>query len=124
MSHALETREKEVNRRLDTIGWGTLLVIVGLSALAGTAPGWSWFSEHGWMIAVGGLLIGINAYRLSIGLAISWFTTILGAFAVAGGVADLTGVDLPIGPGLLIVFGVAIVYSVIRRREPATGGDR
>lgn len=121
MTHALDTREKEVNSRLDTIGWGVVLVIIGLSALAGSTSEWSWFSEHGWMIAVGALFLGINAYRLAVGIPISWFTTILGAFAVAGGVADLTGVDLPIGPAVLIVIGLSIVLSVWRRAEHPTG---
>lgn len=40
MTHALDTHEKEVNRRIDTIGWGVVLVIVGLSALAGSTTEW------------------------------------------------------------------------------------
>ena len=121
MTHALDTREKETNSRIDTIGWGVVLVIIGLSALAGSTSEWAWFSEHGWMIAVGALFLGINLYRLTVGIPISWFTTILGAFAVAGGLADLTGVDLPIGPAVLIVIGLAIVFSVWRRTERPPG---
>lgn len=121
MTHALDTREKEINSRLDTIGWGVVLMIIGLSALAGSTSDWAWFSEHGWMIAVGALFIGINLYRLAVGIPISWFTTILGAFAVSGGVADLTGVDLPVGPALLIAIGLAIVFSVWRRAERPAG---
>jgi uncharacterized membrane protein YkgB len=119
MTHALESRDKEVNRRIDTIGWGVVLVIVGLSALAGTTTEWKWFSDHGWMIAVGALFLGINLYRFLIGMPISWFTTLLGAFAVAGGLADLTGTDLPIGPAVLIAIGLALVASVWRRSNPA-----
>ena len=117
MTHAIDTREKEINTRIDTIGWGVVLVIIGLSALAGSTSDWAWFSEHGWMIAVGALFIGVNLYRLAVGIPISWFTTILGVFAVAGGLADLTGVDLPIGPAVLIAIGLAIVFSVSRRTE-------
>ena len=119
MTHAVDTREKDINSRLDTIGWGVVLVIIGLSALAGATSEWSWFSEHGWMIAVGALFLGINLYRLTVDIPISWFTTLLGGFAVAGGVADLTGVDMPIGPAVLIVIGLAIVFSVWRRAEHA-----
>jgi hypothetical protein len=121
VTHALDTREKEINSRIDTIGWGVVLVIIGLSALAGSTSEWRWFSEHGWMIAVGALFIGINLYRLTVGIPISWFTTILGAFAVAGGLADLTGVDLPIGPAVLIAIGLAVVFSVWQRGERPAG---
>ena len=100
---------REVNR-LDSIGWGLFLVMTGGLLL------FSSFVPSGtWLIGTGILLLALNAVRHFRGLGFSLFTLILGALALAAGLADLAHVGFPIFAVALVAFGVAVLVKPITK---------
>lgn len=102
----MKTESKEaLNRRLETVGWGLFLVIIGALWLipAGFVP------EGTWLIAAGVIMLGVNGMRYLNDITMSKSTLFLGILAVLFGISDFAGVALPFLPILLILFGAAII---------------
>lgn len=97
------------DKRLDTIGWAIFLILTGVIWLLpeGQVPRGAWF------MATGILLLGLNAIRAYTRASISGFTTILGALALAAGLAAYWGVELPIFAIGMIVMGLAILLRQV-----------
>jgi hypothetical protein len=107
-----DTRRESANR-IDNIGWGLFLVMTGGLLL------FSNFVPSGtWLVGTGLLLLALNAVRHLRGLDLNLFTLILGALALAAGLADLAHVGFPIFAVALVAFGIAIlVRPRARTRE-------
>jgi hypothetical protein len=100
----------DFGRRLDGIGWGLFLLMTGLLWLVPSdrvPPGT-------WLIGTGALLLGLNAVRHLNGLAINVLTAALGALALAGGFADLGGLELPLLAISLVAVGAAVLFKALR----------
>ncbi len=94
-----------LNKRLEDIGWGLLLLLTGgiLLVPARQVP-------HGtWLIGAGIVLLGLNAVRYRNGIKMSMFSTILGLLALAGGLGEFYGVQLPPFALFLILLGASII---------------
>ena len=102
-----ETRRKQLNDRLDGIGWALFLIMIGGLSLVPQEqlPGGVW------MIGVGVIMLGINVVRLINRVPLSSFTLILGSAVLIIGVGSLLGLDLPLLPILLIVLGLNALYK-------------
>ena len=99
-------------KRLDEIGWAIFFILTGVIWLfpeAQVPPGT-------WFIAIGLLLLGLNAIRAIAKVPVSGFTTLLGALALGVGLAALFGVELPIVAIGLILFGFALLYRQLVAR--------
>jgi hypothetical protein len=103
-----------VKRRIDAVGWGLLLILTGGvflmpdEHLAGVA----------WLIGVGLVLLSVAAVRHLNGLGPGTANLVLGSVALAGGLAGLFGLSLPLLPILLILFGVCLLISPLLEKEP------
>lgn len=111
--------EQVVAKTIERLGWGLLLIWVGIAFLANV--GWG-----GGLVGVGVILLGAQAARAYYGLKIDRFGLALGVcFAVAGfsRLFDLQLDKAPISgwlvPILFIVAGVAALVSAWRRRPGA-----
>ncbi|HET7373923.1 MAG TPA: hypothetical protein VFJ20_11075 [Gemmatimonadaceae bacterium] len=105
-----ETR-RETNR-LDNIGWGLFLVMTGgLLLFSSIVPSGTW------LVATGILLLALNAVRHFRGLGFSLFTLILGALALAAGLADLAHVGFPIFAVALVAFGIAVLVKPMPKQR-------
>jgi len=86
---ALEHDSKAValNKRLEGMGWGLFLVMLGGFALVpeSTIP------RGVWSIGVGLIMLGLNLARYYYKLKLSGFTTFLGVMSLFGGIAQLAG---------------------------------
>jgi hypothetical protein len=110
------TRDSEkriVKRRIDAVGWGLLLIVSGGALLV---P-----DEHlagvAWLIGVGLVLLGAAAVRYLNGIGPGAGNLILGSVALAGGLAGLFGLSLPLLPILLILFGASLLVSALLEKE-------
>jgi len=105
---AVQDPEKAaLNKRLETIGWGCFLVLLGGFMFVPeeiVRGGW-------WSIGVGLIMLGLNAARYFNGLRMSGFTTFLGIISVIGGVLDLVGMEGVNGAILLIVLGGYLILK-------------
>src|SRR5260370_36970135 len=91
------------NERLENIGWGLFLVIIGATWLA---PG-AQVPLGVWLIGAGLIMLGLNAVRYFGGIKTSSFTIGLGAIALAAGIASALSVK--VFGVLLILMGASII---------------
>lgn len=101
-----------LEKQLDGIGWGLLLVITGAVWLA---PDWQ-TGESAWLIATGVLLLALNAVRRRMHVAVSGLTTFLGALALVAGLGDVLGIELPLlAIGFIVIGGSIALKAFIAR---------
>jgi hypothetical protein len=110
MSSPLDAGKRDLNRRLETVGWGLFLIMLGGFALLKEVP------EGTWLIGAGLIMLGLNAVRLLAGIRASWFTLVLGTIALLSGLGSVLGIDIPVGPLLIILIGLAIVVRALQPR--------
>ena len=102
-----------MDKRLDAIGWGLFLIMIGGLWLLpeGTLP------DGTWLIGMGLIILGLNAYRIYIGIKISGFWIVIGILALGSGLSEVFYLDLPIIPILLILFGGSIIFKHFRTKD-------
>ncbi len=90
-----------LNKRLESIGWGLFLIMLGGFALVPeqTIP------KGLWPIGVGVIMLGLNVTRYFNKIRMSGFTTFLGIISIIGGVLELLGVKSLEGALFLIILG-------------------
>jgi hypothetical protein len=96
-----------LNKRLETIGWGCFLLLLGGFALVPdeTIP------KGVWAIGVGVIMLGLNAARYFSKVRMSGFTTVLGILALLGGITELLGFTSLEGGLLLIILGAYLIIK-------------
>lgn len=92
-------------RRLDQIGWGIFLIMIGTIWLVPGVPSGTW------LIGTGILLLVLNAVRSSLAIPWSGFWVAVGAVALAAGLGDVIGIRLPLFPICLVIIGVALIVK-------------
>ena len=105
-------------QRLDEIGWAIFFILTGVIWLLPEAqvPPGTWF------MAIGLLLLGLNAIRALAKVPVSGFTTLLGTLVLVAGLAAFLGFELPILAIGLILFGFALLYrQVVGAKGPVIG---
>lgn len=100
-----QPRDRRQGHRLDEIAWALVLIMTGALWLAPKAM----FPEGTWLAGLGLILLGLNAARRIRGIGVNGFGIAVGVVALAAGASRMAGLDLPLVPVLLIVFGVALV---------------
>jgi hypothetical protein len=97
---------QSLNQRYETITWGAIFVLIGLtSLLPGVHPGAG-------TLGIGIILLGLNGARLLKKIPVNGFTLTLGLVAAILGGAVLIGslqgyqLDGPLFPALLIAIGI------------------
>jgi len=105
---AIQNPEKAaLNKRLENIGWGLFLIMLGGFALVPdeTVP------KGLWSIGVGVIMLGLNATRYYYKIKMSGFTTFLGVVSLVSGILELLGsVELG-GAIFLIVLGAYLLVK-------------
>ena len=103
----LDSEKAALNKRLETIGWGCFLVMLGGFMLVPHTV----IAQGFWSIGVGVIMLGLNVARYLNGIKMSGFTTFLGVISVLGGVLQLTGLEAIEGPFLLIILGAFLLVK-------------
>lgn len=96
-----------LNKRLETIGWGLFLIMLGGFALVPHAL----VSPGVWSIGVGLIMLGLNVTRYFYGIKMSGFTTLLGILSLFGGIAQLLGFDALEGALFFIILGAYLIFK-------------
>ena len=102
-----------LDKRLDAIGWGLFLIMIGGFWLApeGSVP------EGTWLIGTGFIILGLMGVRALYGIRINKFWLILGVVALAFGVSDVYGVNIPVFPILIVLIGLSIVHKSLAKKK-------
>lgn len=100
-------RDAALDHRLDDIGWGLFLVLLGGLWLLPQG----WVPDGTWLIGTGVLLLALNAVRRAYGIPVHGIGVLLGALALLAGLAALAHVSAPLIPAFLVVVGAWIVLK-------------
>ena len=103
----IDADKAALNKRLETIAWGLLLVMLGGFLLV---PG-NQFPKGWWSIGVGVIMLGLNVARYFMNVRMSGFTTFLGIVAIISGVLELAGWDILEGAFFLIILGAYLLIK-------------
>ena len=96
-----------LNKRMETIAWGLFLIMLGGFMFVPE----EFVSGGFWPIAVGLIMLGLNAARYFNGIRMSGFTTALGIISVIGGILELAGWSKLEGSILLIILGAYLILK-------------
>lgn len=103
----IDEEKAALNKRLEAIGWGLFLVMVGGFIIVPHDV----VSEGLWSIGVGVIMLGLNVTRYFYGIKMSGFTTLLGIIAFFGGITQLLWYQ-DIGGALpLIILGAYLLLK-------------
>ena len=102
-----EEKNADLNKQLEDIGWGLLLIVIGGLLLV---PG-EQVPQGAWLILAGVIMLALNGVRYLNGIRASFFTTALGALALIAGLGSLLGVELPLFALFLLLIGMSLVLK-------------
>jgi hypothetical protein len=96
-----------LNQRLEMIGWGCFLIMLGGFILVPHTV----VAKGFWSIGVGVIMLGLNAARYALKIRMSGFTTFLGIISLVGGILQLLGLEAIEGAFLLIILGAFLLVK-------------
>lgn len=101
------SQKSKLEKRIDAVAWGLFLIMIGGLWLApeGSIP------EGTWLIGAGIIILGLSYFRYINRIKISGFWIFLGLLALGSGLGDFFGLDLPVFPILLVIFGASIILK-------------
>lgn len=95
----------QLDRRLNDIGWGLLLMLTGaIWLLPPTAV-----PAGTWLFGVAAILVGVNVARYIKHIAVSGFSVVVGIAAFVAAVSQLWRTDPPLVAIFLFVIGTSLV---------------
>jgi hypothetical protein len=108
-----DPKEKALDQRLDALGWGLFLIMIGGLWLAPEG----WVPEGTWLIGTGVIILGLMLIRYVNGIRVNGFWLVVGLIALGFGISDVFGLDVPVLPILLIIIGVHILLKPLLQRK-------
>ncbi len=100
-------------KKLDAVGWGIFFIWIGIASLA----------DVGWgagLLGVGVITLGTQAARKYYGFPVDRLWLVIGSVFAVWGVLELFKIQL--GGALLIIAGIVIIVSALRRKPKQRGG--
>jgi hypothetical protein len=104
---AIDPDKAALNQRLEAVGWGCFLIMLGGFMLVPHTV----VARGFWSIGVGVIMLGLNAARYILKMRMSGFTTFLGLVSLVGGVLQLAGLEAIEGAFLLIILGTFLLVK-------------
>jgi len=108
-----DTQKSALNKRLESIGWALFLIMIGGLWLVPDER----VPKGTWLIGAGLIMLGLNGARYVSGIKMSGFTIVLGVLALAAGLGDFFGIDLPLLAILLILIGANIIIKPLIEKK-------
>ena len=108
----LTINNPHLDRRLNDIGWGLLMMLTGAIWLLppeAVPPGT-------WLFGVAVILVGVNVVRYVRHLAVSGFSLIVGVAAFVAAVSQLWRTDPPLVAIFLLAIGISLVAKPLFAR--------
>jgi hypothetical protein len=97
-------------KNIDAIGWGSFLIWVGIAIIAD-------FGFPIGLLGVGIITLIAQIMRKSFNHKVEVFWVIAGFLFVIGGISGIMKIDIPLIPILIIIAGIVILTSVIKRKK-------
>ena len=107
------TRKLALSKRLEEFGWAVLLIAIGTIWLVPDKM----IPQGSWLIAVGLILLGLNAIRSVNAIRVGGFSLAVGIFALIFGLGEFFGLKLPLFPIALIVIGFGMLLKPLFEKD-------
>lgn len=108
-----DPKKKALDQRLDALGWGLFLIMIGGLWLAPEG----WVPEGTWLIGTGIIILGLMLIRYVNGIRVNGFWLVVGLIALGFGMSDVFGLDVPVFPILLIIIGIHILLKPLLKKN-------
>lgn len=73
--------------------------------------------EGTWLIGAGVIILVLICIRFLYGIKISGVWLVIGTLALAFGISDFSGLNLPVFPILIILFGLSIILRPLFKNK-------
>ena len=103
----IDEDKSALNKRLEGIGWGCFLVMLGGFMLVPDEL----INKGYWSIGVGLIMLGLNAARYAYKIRMSGFTTFLGIVSLLSGITQLFGYEEVGGALFFIILGAYLILK-------------
>ena len=100
--------------KIDALGWGAFFLWLGIVFLTEMSPGVA-------LLGIGIIIWGGQIARLASRLDLEGFWAVVGTGFLLGGAWQLLQTDLPLGPVLLILAGLAVILTTLLRKHHRAG---
>ena len=105
-----EAHKQILEKKLATIGWGVFFGWIGIVMLMEAGSGIV-------LLGIGVVTLGMQGVRKYYLLDFERFWLLCGALFLAGGIWDLAQLDLPFVPIVLVLVGVVLIGSTLRKKQ-------
>jgi hypothetical protein len=102
--------QRPLEARLETAAWGMIAILVG-AVLLPSGPLTYWLAA-----LAGAGLLGVSALRRASGIAVNWFSAVLGGVMVVAGAAALAGTHIDVFAAFFLALGIVLVVIAGLRR--------
>ncbi len=102
------TNQSNLAQKLDATGWALFFIWIGIAFLLK-------FQVAIGLLGVGIITLGIQVVRKIFNVKVDGFWFVIGLLFILGSLGALTETRIPIIPILLILAGITLLYSIIRR---------
>lgn len=102
-----------LNRRIQAVGWGLILVLTGGLLLV---PGWV-VPIGSWLVGLGVIQLGAILIQYRNGLKVHGFNLVLGIVALTAGASMFLGLHLPLFEIFLILMGAYVIAQVALEKK-------
>ncbi len=109
----MSEQKKELDRRLDSIGWGLFLVMIGCLWLVPEET----FPDGTWLIGAGAIILVLMGVRILYEIKLNGIWLVIGVIALAFGISSVSGIDIPVFPILIILFGASIIVNILFKKK-------
>ena len=107
-----EIRTRDLNIRLDEIGWALFLIMIGILWLFPNMG----IPADAWLVGAGLIMLGVNFARYFFGIKMSGFTVFLGVLALVAGFGGVLNLSFPSFAALFIILGITLLMRAFFKR--------
>lgn len=115
-----EAKKAALSGRLENFGWGVLLMAIGTIWLLPEKL----VPQGTLLIAIGLIMLGLNAVRYFNGITMNCLSLVVGFFALAAGAGEFLGLKVSLFAIALIVIGVAILLRPLVEKDSHWHADQ
>jgi hypothetical protein len=108
---------KKLAKKLDAIWWSLFFIWMGIVMITSAETAVAF-------LGIGIIMLGVQAARRYFQLRVEKFWTVVGLLFVAGGLWDMFDLNAPFAAVVLILAGVVILVSVLRKEGTGKPRDK
>jgi len=107
---------KKLAKKLDAIWWSLFFIWMGIVMITNAETAVAF-------LGIGIIMLGVQAARRYFQLRVEKFWTVVGFLFVGGGLWDTFDLNAPFAAVVLILAGVVILVSTLRKEGPGKAGE-